>query len=234
VTLEQRVPDSTLIAKDAKLSSYNVTSDSSSVGSYIVSLGVNRAVPAKAMAKLEDFYVAGMGTTKTHDATENDVTKKCFLWPGATANLCFTNRPDAATSGDWKVGDFEDMLNTVHSNLLSGHPFCSVDKWFDNHYAIDSQSADTTKILKYVNEKNPFHICSSSSAFAFPPSGRGGLATIFDPTGWGIQLDVQSLGTPNDCNTQDAAQLFEGGTFNPACTTDTSKCGSGLPRALIV
>lgn len=234
VTLEQRVPDSTLIAKDAKLSSYNGTSDSSSVGSYIVSLGVNRAVSAKAMAKLEDFYVAGMGTTKTHDATENDVTKKCFLWPGATANLCFTNRPDAATSGDWKVGDFEDMLNTVHSNLLSGHPFCSVDKWFDNHYAIDSQSADTTKILKYVNEKNPFHICSSSSAFAFPPSGGGGLATIFDPTGWGIQLDVQSLGTPNDCNTQDAARLFEGGTFNPACTTDTSKCGSGLPRPLIV
>jgi len=238
VKLEQRVPDSTLLAKEAQLSSYNATSDSSSVGSYIVSLGINRAVSAKAMAKLEDFYVAGMGTTKTHDATKNDVTKKCFLWPGATANLCFTNRPDAATSGDWKVGDFEDMLNTVHSNLLSGHPFCPVDKWFDNHYAIDSQSADTTKILKYVNEKNPFHICSSSSAMEFPPSG-GGLSIIFDPTGWGIQLDVQSLGTPNDCSSQgempsNGGRLLEGGTFNPACTTDTSKCGTGLPQALIV
>merc|ERR1740121_2571976 len=94
--------------------------------------------------------------------------KKCFLWPGATGNVCFTNRPDSATLGSWKVGDFEDMLNTVHSNLLSGHPFCEVDKWFDNHYAIDSQSADSSKILSYVNEKNPFHVCSSGS------SGSGG------------------------------------------------------------
>jgi len=229
--LEQRVPDSTLVAQDAILSSYDAKADASTVGAYIVSLGINRAVSAKAMSKLEDFYVTGMGTTKTHDATANDVTKKCFLWPGATGNLCFTSRPDSATAGDWKVGDFEDMLNTVHSNLLAGHPFCPVDKWFDNHYAIDSQSADTSKILSYVNEKNPFHICSSSGAVEFPPAS-GGLVTIFDPTGWGIQLDMGSVGTPSDCASEEGApsnfsRRLQGGKYNPACTTDTSKCGAG-------
>jgi hypothetical protein len=238
VKLEQRVPDSTLAAHEEVLSTYYAKSGASSVGSYIVSLGVNRAVSAKAMTKLEEFYVTGMGTTKTHDSTEGDVIKKCFLWPGATGNLCFINRPDSATSGDWKVGNFEDMLNTVHSNLLSGHPFCPVDKWFDNHYAIDSQSVDASKILNYVNEKNPFHICASSGTTEFPPSS-GGLKTIFDPTGWAIQLDVGSLGTPNDCNSEDklpdsSTPGLQGGTFNPACTTDTSKCGTGLSAAFVV
>lgn len=242
--LEQRVPNSTLVAQDAILSSYDAESNVSTVGAYIVSLGINRAVSAKGMAKLEDFYVAGMGTTKTHDATASDVTKKCFLWPGATGNLCFTSRPDSATAGDWKVGDFEDMLNTVHSNLLASHPFCPVDKWFDNHYAIDSQSADTSKILSYVNEKNPYHICSSSGAMEFPPAS-GGLSVIFDPTGWGIQLDMGSVGTPNDCASEkevpsNLSRRLVGGKFNPACTTDTSKCGTGLsqspssPRPLVV
>lgn len=240
IKLEQRVPDSTLIAQDAKLFGNASQLGTTSVGSYLVSLGINHAASAKAMEKLEDFYVSGMGTKKTHDATENDVTKKCFLWPGATGNICFTNRADSATAGDWKVGDFEDMLNKVHSTLLGGHPFCAVDKWFDNHYAIDSQSVDTSKILSYVNEKNPPHICSSGGpgGLAFPPSA-GGLSVVFDPTGWGIQLDVGSAGTPNDCSSQHdmptntSGRLASGGTFNPACTTDSSKCGSALEVVVV-
>merc|ERR1712113_1179435 len=230
VQLEQRVPDATLLAQESKLTAAQGGANASSAGAYLVSLGINRAVSAKAMAKLESFYVDGMGTKKTHDSSENGVTKKCFLWPGASGNVCFTNRPDSATSGSWKVGDFEDMLNTVHSNLLSGPPFCEVDKWFDNHYAIDSQSADSSKILSYVNEKKPFHVCSSGSSGS---GGSGGLAYVFDPTGWGIQLDAQ-VGTPSDCSSEnteassvsDIERRLQGGTYNPACTTDTSKCGT--------
>jgi len=224
VKLEQRVHDSALAAHEQRLSS-NAPSTFVRTGSYIIMLGINHAASAQAMAKLEDFYVTGMGTKKTHDATENSVTKKCFLWPGATGHICFTSRPDSETAGDWKVGDFEDMLNTVHSKLLKDHPFCPVDKWFDNHYAIDSQSADSPAILKYVNEENPYHICSSGG-----PMGSG-LTTVFDPTGWGIQLDLQ-LGTPSDCKSTEMLSNYslplQGGHYNPACTTDTSKCPSGI------
>merc|ERR1712232_152194 len=217
--LEQRVPDSALETQNTRLSSHD--SSNSSVGSYIVSLVVNRAVSAKALSKLEDFYVTGMGTKKTYDATENGATKKCFLWSGASVNICFTNREDSATAGDWKVGDFEDMLNSVHSTLLKDHPFCPMDRWEDNHYAIDSQKTDNQKILKYVNENNPPHRCEANG-----PTGAG-MHYIFDPTGWGIQLDT-GMGSPSDCKSGEPAarRLQPGG--NPACTTDTSKCPSNL------
>ena len=228
VKLEQRVPDSTLATYDESLTSASGKLETSKVGAYIVSLGINRVASAKAMAKLEDFYVTGMGTAKVHDLTDTDMTKKCFLWPGATGNLCFTSRPDSATTGDWKVGDFEDMLNTVHTNLLKGHPFCDVDKWFDNHYAIDSQSADTTKILNYVNTQNPLHRCTAGGGHSSGPTS-GGVATIFDPTGEGIQLDM-SVSLSNDCESvlmpSNSSRRLQGDS-NPACTTDTSNCGTG-------
>merc|ERR1712232_677158 len=107
--MEQRAPSSLL----SKLSSkaYNA-------GSIITPLVVNRAASSKSMAQLEEFYVNGMGTKKTHDETKNGVTKKCFLWTGASVHVCFTERADSATKGDWKVADFENMLNTVHKNLM--------------------------------------------------------------------------------------------------------------------
>lgn len=224
VRLEQRVPSSTLSAKRDKLT---VASD---VGSNLVSLVVNRAVSLGTLAKLEDFYVSGMGTEMTHDATSDDTTKKCFLWPGATVHVCFTSRPDSATSGSWKVGDFEKMLNTVHTNIIKGYPFCPMDKWEDNHYAIDSSSADTAGILRYVNENSPFHICTAGNF------GQGAsMHYVFDPTGWGIQLDLGSTSlTPDDCASSSSYYYYFSSSeslqanSNPACDLDTSTCPSGL------
>merc|ERR1712070_532825 len=155
--MEQRVPDSILKDQDSAMLGEAVADTTSD---YIVSLVVNRAASSKAMSQLEEFYVTGMGTTKTHDATENGATKKCFLWPGASVNICFTNRDDSETSTSFKVSDFEDMLNSAHQTIIDGHPWCPMDRWFDNHYAIDSQSVENSKILSYVNAKNTFHTCS--------------------------------------------------------------------------
>jgi len=213
VKLEQRVPDSLLSQQEGRLSGQALTDTTSD---YIVSLVVNRAASSKAMAQLETFYVDGMGTTKTHDAIENGASKKCFLWPGASVNVCFTERDDSATSTSFKVGDFEDMLNNVHKTIIEGHPMCPMDRWFDNHYAIDSQSVSSSKILAYINSQKPFHTCASS-----------GLSAVWDPTGLGIQMDT-GTGLPSDCSsTVDLGFLQDdGGNFNPACTMDTSNCGS--------
>jgi hypothetical protein len=215
--MEQRVPDSVLSEQDSNLSS--AEDDDESSKSYLVSLVVNRAASSTAMSELEDFYVTGMGTTKTHDATENGATKKCFLWKGATVNICFTNRDDSETSTDFKVGDFEDMLNSVHKTILDGHPWCPMNRWFDNHYAIDSQSVNNNKILKYVNSKKPYHICASHGIL------NRGISAVFDPTGLGIQMDT-GIGLSDDCKSTLTSSNSTGGTFNPACTVDTSKCGS--------
>jgi len=223
ISMEQRVPDSVLAEHQDRLSGDEVTETTSD---YIVSLVVNRAVSSRAMGELEDFYVSGMGTTMTHDST-NGAAKKCFLWPGATVNICFTNRADSETSTSFKVGDFEDMLNSAHKTIIDGHSWCPMDRWFDNHYAIDSRSVDNTKILSYINSKKPYHTCGSN------PMRGTGLSAIFDPTGLGIQMDT-GTSLPNDCNTFALSlNASDNGHGNPACTVDTSKCGS-LTAAVVV
>jgi hypothetical protein len=215
VQMEQRVPDSILESHDSNLSG-ELVSDTTS--DYIVSLVVNRAASSKAMSELEDFYVTGMGTSKTHDATENGATKKCFLWTGATVNICFTSRDDSETEGDFKVSDLEDMLNSVHQTIVDGHPWCPMNRWFDNHYAIDSHTVDNSKILSYVNSKKPYHTCGSN------PMRGSGLSAIFDPTGLGIQMDT-GIGLSDDCSSLTSSSAADGHS-NPACTIDTSECGA--------
>merc|ERR1711934_155322 len=107
------------------------------------------------MAKLEDFYVSGMGTTMATNTKGTDPLEyKCFLWPGASVDVCFYSRSDDKTKGAFKVGDFEDMLNTVHKNIIVKYPECARDKWTDNHYAIDTFSANTATIAAYINKNS--------------------------------------------------------------------------------
>jgi len=218
VEMEQRVPDSVLEDQDSNLSG---DASDSSFDQHVVGLAINRAASSKAMSELEDFYVTGMGTTKTHDATENGATKKCFLWKGATMNICFTNRDDSETSTSFKVGDFEDMVNSVHEKINGDHPWCPMNRWFDNHYAIDSQSVNNNKVLKYINSKKPYHTCASHGLL------NRGVSAVFDPTGVGIQMDT-GIGLSDDCKNSLALSnnASDQGTFNPACTMDTSQCGS--------
>jgi hypothetical protein len=188
----------------------------------MTAVSVNRAVSSTVLAKLDDFYVTGMGTKKVAEDinTMNGYTRKCYLWPGAEVDVCFTNRDPSETKGDWKVEDFESMLNTVHKNIIVDHPYCGIDKWEDNHYAIDSQSADSSKVVSYIDKNNVPHICSSNSG-----SGGSGLHYAFDPSGWGIQLDLGFSTSPTDCaaGTGKASRRLQG-TSNPAC--DAGTCGS--------
>merc|ERR1712224_438378 len=223
IQMEQRVPDSVLSDQDSRMSNEAVSDTTSD---YIVSLVVNRAASSTAMSQLEGFYVDGMGTTMTHDSTENGATKKCFLWPGASVHICFTNRPDSGTSGSFKVGDLEDVLNGAHKIIIDGHPWCPMDRWFDNHYAIDSHTVNNNKILNYINSKKPFHTCGSN------PMRGTGLSAIFDPTGLGIQMDT-GTSSPNDCSSLMSANNVSAGPGNPACTVDTSQCGS-LDNTVVV
>lgn len=197
-------------------------------GSSLTPLSVNRAVSAAVLSKLDDFYVTGMGTKKVSDDVDATFgyTRKCYLWTGAEVDICFTNRDANATKGDWKVADFENMLNTVHKNVIVGHPYCAVDKWEDNHYAIDSMSADTSSIISYINNNNVPHVCESGGG----GSGGSGLHYIFDPTGWGIQADLSFSSQPNDCSAAgDVAQgpLRRLQGSNPACEPGT--CGVAPP-----
>jgi len=155
-----------------------------------------------------------------------------FCGIGAKVDICFTNRDDSATKGDFKVADMENMLNTVHKNIIVGYPMCQVDKWEDNHYAIDSMSADTSSIVSYIDKNDVPHVCESggSEGSRRLQSGMSGLHYIFDPTGWGIQADLSFSTQPKDCTSTNSLRRLQGG--NPACEPGT--CKSGLGRTDVV
>jgi hypothetical protein len=225
-------------AKSYAVAKAVTTSPSSKI---VTSLAVNRAVSSATFKKLDDFYVTGMKTEKVDVAESGDVSRVCYLWTGASVNICFYNRPGTATKGDWKVSDFESMLNTVHSNILGKNPLCGEDKWFDNHYAIDSRTQDTSNIVPYIEQNNVLHYCA-----AMGPFSSVSLHYVIDPTGtflffflfcfdilvltnhkhayvgWGIQLDLSFDSTPSDCSSSSSfGARRQLGTFNPACDPGT-------------
>jgi len=227
--MEQRVSDRALASIDA-------------TSTVFAALAVNRAASEYAISKIEDFYT-GMGATVSLSstglgATGTTTTKKCILWPGATTEVCYTNRADTETKGDWKVCNFEDSLNTVHNNLMLDNPMCGQDKWEDNHYAIDSRTVSTSKIASYIDSAKPYHYCEATGSST-------SLHYVWDPTGWGIQLDISPGSAPSDCSSRRAGnsrRLLQpgkggggggggGGTSNPACTAST-ECATPSPTAI--
>jgi hypothetical protein len=192
------------------------TVSDTTVGAIISPLAVNRAVSVDTMALVEDFYVNGMGTTMVVNSTGGGKAPdfkeyKCFLWTGATVDLCYYSRDDSVTKGDFKVGDFEKMLNTVHQNIIVKYPYCTRDKWTDNHYAIDSFSADTSKIVEYIDAHSVPVYCEGTAPHY-----------IIDPTGWGIQADLQFRSSPEACSNsvQNSGRNLLQHT-NPACNDGT-------------
>jgi len=166
----------------------------SSTGSVLSPLVVNRAASADIWDKLKTFYVTGMKTTQTKDVKGTDMSKMCFLWTGAKVDVCFTKRADSATKGDFKVGDFSTMLNKVHATVLK-NPDCGNDKWEDNHYAIDNHPGKTTTSADYIIE----YIDANPDLFYYCASDSKQIHYVFDPTGWGIQLDLQFTKGPKGC-----------------------------------
>lgn len=202
VQLEQRVSRKALERAKARMeNNYSV-----SRADYLTVLAVSRAT-AK-LDEVEAFYVDDMYTTKTVDVTTDDnVTRKCFLWEsfGATADVCFTQRSPNATTGTFKVSDFETMLYNSHKNVIdSGSCY---DKWMDNHYGLDnSGSASADFIVDYINDNDDaFYYCTSEGL-------SPGLHYFVDPTGWGIQVDS-----------------FEFSSLPKACESTMSKRKNPLP-----
>ena len=136
------------------------------------------------LAALEHFYVDGVGAKVSLNETDvnANVSKRCFVWPGAAADVCFTRRPPAAAADDdFSVLDLENILKQQHETWLTGKPNCAMDRWVDNHYAVDVPN-NFDHLLEFVLENDVLYTCADGPAF--------GAHYIFDPTGWGIQLDV--------------------------------------------
>lgn len=191
---------------------------SSSSTSTVSVIRVNRA--ASDLTVIDTFYQDVMGATLDIEESDDDVSRYCYLYSGATVELCFSKRDDSATYGDFKVSSMEDQLNAVHANLLA-KPTCGTDKWLDNHHAYDSMSYSATDLVTYLDSdaSSTYYYCEPSSSFF---STTYSLHYVIDPTGWGIQLDVQISSSPSGCSASADAEELVGSTYNPAC--DLGSC----------
>lgn len=147
------------------------------------------------LAAIEEFYTNGVGASVSQRSTTDDVTRLCFLWSGAKGDVCFTNRADESTAGSFKPKDFETMLHTVHSTLLT-NPNCAMDRWVDNHYAMDLRQGNCDGLMNYVVDR----IGTSESIVYTCSQGRPHY--VFDPSGWGIQLDMQTSVSVPGCSSE--------------------------------
>ena len=146
------------------------------------------------VAAIEAFYVQGMNTTLSLFYGSDDATVKarCVKWQDATVDVCFRQRSPSATSGDFSVAAFESMLHAVHHTLLRD-PNCGMDRWQDNHYAIDAPELNAEWILRYLDDhEDARYVCNGDS-----------VHYLFDPTGFAVQLDMGINGSAVRCDARD-------------------------------
>lgn len=191
---EVRASRAAIARAEVKLS--NLLAAGSS-GDTLEAIVVNRA--ASDLNALDAFY-AGMQTTTTL-SSNGAVSKRCYLWTWATVDVCFTTRPANATSTSFSVADFEGMLMSTHQTVVTGGETCN-NKWADNHYAIDGDLSTSAEYIVTFMESNPgiYYYCESVNQLHY----------IVDPTGWGVQLDLEISTTSTVCASSRGRKLLQG------------------------
>jgi hypothetical protein len=190
VPMEQRLSDSVMkaISKDPP------------TGTVLKAVKVSRA--ATDLDALDAFYEIGMQTEKVLSVDDDVVSTRCYVWPNSQEDLCFVKRPASATSGHFKVGDFEHMLKDVQE-AAPMNPHCKMNRWADNHYSFDAKTnppLDMHHVLVYLDH-------APSARYTCSPDG---LHYLFDPTGWAIQLNVRFGRRPSRC--EHALEAEQGGS----------------------
>ena len=191
-----------VVELEARMSPRNVAiAKASAPGTmpYVPSIG--RAASARAIAQIPKFYEQVLGCALVHNVTSADgLVRLCYAWSFADSDACYTFRPedengddDDASSSDFSVEDFEDLLGDKGGQSV----------WWDNHYCVDDSGDGTGEfngdsIVEYLNA-HPGEInigCEGSM-----------LHYIEDPTGFSIQTMLQFTISPTDCETQIAGAM---------------------------
>lgn len=186
LSLEQRLSDVTIEAMK----------EHPPQGDTLQPVKVSRA--ATDIAALDNFYVEGMRAEKVFSQTRGKGTYKisthCYQWPEGKADVCFVQRPDSATAGEFKVSDYEKVLkSSAETGLLNPH--CRAFRWEDNHYAVDLVG-DFEHIVRHVE---------SDESIKFQ-CRDGRLRYVYDPTGWAVKLNMLFSRCPFSCPNSTASE----------------------------
>jgi hypothetical protein len=155
-------------------------------------LAVSRATAS--IEAVHDFYTNDLFSAVNHTQSLGDVTMKAYMMPGASALMRFIQRPASATAPGFTVADLEAAKHAAHTMAMKD-AFCGVDKWIDNHVALDQSeyNLDAFK-ANFDSHGIKYHVfgdCTNSSK-----PGPGTNMYVVDPTGDSVQLDGHWVSCP--------------------------------------
>ena len=142
---------------------------------------------------VENHYINLFGATKIYSKEYDDGTKVARFKMSESEDdvfLQFTQRPEGATSNDFTVKDFENLLNDAHAATVKSY-YCGFSKWFDNHYAYDGHNG--LQLDTYVENLDKTDTIYRLWAGAGGPNVYA--LYVVDPTGWSCQFNGQFTGT---------------------------------------
>eukprot|EP00811_Abedinium_folium_P030980 NODE_5003_length_1821_cov_4.335301.p1 GENE.NODE_5003_length_1821_cov_4.335301~~NODE_5003_length_1821_cov_4.335301.p1 ORF type:complete len:507 (+),score=130.93 NODE_5003_length_1821_cov_4.335301:47-1567(+) len=202
LTLEQRLSDEII----------ETMVQSPPTGWILKAVKVSRA--ATDLAAIDEFYVKGMHAKALGQVKTASIDRRCYLWDTAQTEVCFVSRSDFPTAGDFQVADMEKQLKGSAEAQLQ-NPQCNMNRWEDNHYAIDVRGGSFDYIVDYLKANPSVKFQCATS----PMSSNAMLRYIYDPTGWAVQLDMQFSKSPSGCSTNLAGP--PPGGSNPMCNGGT-------------
>jgi len=171
---------------------------------------VSRA--ASNLSAIDEFYLGAMRLNLTLSLDEHDVQSRCYVWPSGHADVCFVQRPEDATSGHLTVAGFEAMLKRVIDEVVT-NPWCMMNRWADNHYAIDLLDDKDVGKFDYIVD---YLETTPSTRYQCADFGVPGLHYVYDPTGWAVQVNFRFNKQPSGCSNPPTDSLFSSGG-NPMC-----------------
>lgn len=180
---------------------------------YVYAVRISRAVTN--LTAMDEFYVGALGATSVEETDQRHCYKVATTSSFTdTTEVCFNEHADDKHDV-LSVEAYTAGMNGVHQKLLKGKPKCGMDKYLDNHLAIDpTEHGSTTfgdNIVDYINKHDDvLYYCEP----AMGPGASGyQMHYIIDPTGFGVQVDTQFSEEPAACSSRRRLQ----GHSNPAC-----------------
>lgn len=187
---------------------------------YVYAIRVSRAVAN--LTEVDAFYTGALGAATSSKSAQ----KACYKLATTssfvdTTEVCFNEHADDKHDV-LSVAGYVSGLFATHAALLT-KPTCGMDKYLDNHLAVDPTDHSSTSfgdnIVKYIDANaDAMYYCEYDQGHS--ASGYN-LHYIIDPSGFGVQVDTKYTSPPKGCSSTDAFRRRLQGHENPACNLGT-------------
>lgn len=170
----------------------------------IYPIKISRATSEPKLDEVALFYKDLFNTSVTHNETFSDGARSLTLKFPATLvgpvriPVQLWSRPEkpaaSADCNEWTVAKWEEYLISTHETEMRG-PSCGMDRWLDNHFAINCNDPVSCDTANYVAGFEKYGI-----KYRVDPFGEEAnplwFVYSYDPSGQGVELHFSHWTNP--------------------------------------